>query len=265
MDIDYHIHTNFSNDCKSSMETMVKAAIAREVKEIALTDHVDYKADGSPFPYQIDYKKYIAEFNRIQRLYGNRISIVLGVEVGIGSHLDAEIHSFLDSFPFQVTIGSIHDVVGLELHSGDFFTGKDKRQAYEEYFSEMLISLRKTKINLLGHMDYITRYGNYPDRSLLYSDYSDMINDVLREIIYSGKGLELNTSGIRYNLGQLHPQLDILKRYRKLGGVIITTGSDAHHPREIAHSFKLANEYLDEAEFKYISIFRDQKPFMVRR
>ncbi len=265
MKIDYHIHTNFSNDCKASMEEMVKAAIDMELKEIAFTDHIDYLPDKSPYPYQIDYKDYIAEFNRIQDLYGDEILIILGVEIGMGSHLCDVVNPFLNSLPFQIVIGSIHDVLGKDLYNGDFFVGKSKEEAYNEYFSELLNALKKTEISVLGHLDYISRYGEYPDRTLFYRDYSSIIDHILKEIIYSGKGLELNTSGIRYRLNQLNPQLSILKRYKELGGEIITIGSDAHRPQEIAHSFELANEYLDMAGFKYTVIYRDKKPFMIKR
>ena len=43
-----------------------------------------------------------------------------------------------------------------------------------------------------------------------------------------GKGIELNTGGFKYGLGHPNPCEDIIKRYKELGGEIITLGSDAH-------------------------------------
>lgn len=39
---DYHIHSTFSPDGKSSMEEMILRAIDLNLKEICFTDHVDY-------------------------------------------------------------------------------------------------------------------------------------------------------------------------------------------------------------------------------
>jgi len=47
---------------------------------------------------------------------------------------------------------------------------------------------------------------------------------------WKSKGLEVNTSGFRYNLDSPMPDYEIIKRYRELKGEIICTSSDAHTP-----------------------------------
>ena len=42
MYIDYHLHTNYSDDSIYEMEALVKDAIELGLKEICFTDHVDY-------------------------------------------------------------------------------------------------------------------------------------------------------------------------------------------------------------------------------
>ena len=79
------------------------------------------------------------------------------------------------------------------------------------------------------HLDYIVRYGRSIE-SYSYSTFSDLIDEILRELIDRGKGLELNMAGYKYGLGFGHPHPDILKRYRELGGEIVTVGSDGHRP-----------------------------------
>ena len=39
---DYHMHSSFSTDGKSTMEQMVKKSIELGLEEICFTDHVDY-------------------------------------------------------------------------------------------------------------------------------------------------------------------------------------------------------------------------------
>ena len=71
--------------------------------------------------------------------------------------------------------------------------------------------------------------------------FSDEIDEILKMAIYDGKGIEINTSSFRYKLPDLTPSSYILKRYKELGGEIITTGSDSHNPAQVAHELR---EYI---------------------
>ena len=81
-----------------------------------------------------------------------------------------------------------------------------------------------------------------------------------------GKGiaLEFNTAGLKYGMKQANPHLDILKRYRELGGELLTIGADGHKPEHIAWDFKKAEEILKEAGFEYYTVYRRRKPEMIK-
>ena len=74
------------------------------------------------------------------------------------------------------------------------------------------------------------------------------------------KGIELNTSGFRYGLGSPHPNIEILKRYKELGGKIITLGSDAHKAEDLASHFDIAQDILRDVGFKEVAVYRKRKP-----
>ena len=82
--------------------------------------------------------------------------------------------------------------------------------------------------------------------------------------IYDGKGVEINTSSFRYKLPDLTPSSYILKRYKELGGEIITTGSDSHNPAQVAHEFKRIYKGLEEMGYKYICTFDKMKPNFIK-
>ena len=86
----------------------------------------------------------------------------------------------------------------------------------------------------------------------------------MKTLIEKGKGIEINTSGYRYGLGHTHPQFELVKRYKELGGEIITVGSDAHVPEDISKDFDKAYKMLEEAGFKYLTLFTDKKPEFVK-
>ena len=59
---------------------------------------------------------------------------------------------------------------------------------------------------------------------------------------------------------ELHPCTAVLKRYKELGGEIITIGSDAHKPENLLHHFSRAKAVLEECGFKYYTIFEKREP-----
>jgi len=256
---DYHIHTSFSSDSDAPMEKMVLSAIEKGLKEIAFTDHVDFDDRYA----LIDYNQYIITFNKLKEKYSDKIKLIYGVEVGLGENVTEKVNNFTKQFPFDFIIGSSHAVKGYDLYldQKEFFGDKTKKEAYTIYFEETLKNVNITDdFCVYGHIDFVNRYGLYDDNSLSYLDYSDYIDEILKSIIEKGKGIEINTSGYRYNLNQTHPSFDFIKRYKQLGGEVITVGSDAHYTKDIAANFDVAYDMLDKAGFKYITLYKNLKP-----
>lgn len=89
-------------------------------------------------------------------------------------------------------------------------------------------------LTFTDHLDYVVRYAPKKDADYQPADYTDLLDMILKKLIENGKGIEINTAGLRYGLKEANPCCFILKRYRELGGEILTTGSDAHKPRNMA-------------------------------
>lgn len=258
---DYHTHCNFSSDSDTPMENIVRRAMDLGLKQLALTDHLDYDYPNLDFPFLIDYDEYSKTFFRLKEKYNNEIKLIFGVEIGLQPHLKQQIDDLLNKYNFDFIIASTHVVDKLDLYNGDFFKNKTKQQAYLLYFEDILNNIKiYNRFNVYGHLDYIVRYGDFDDKALKYTDYKDIIDEILKTLISNGKGIELNTSGFRYNLNSTHPQFDVVKRYKDLGGEIITVGSDAHSEEYIASHFKEAYNILKELGFKYLTVFENQKP-----
>ena len=257
---DYHMHTNASSDSDASAESMIERAIELGLDEIALTDHVDF---DDRYTYT-DYNEYIPKFLSLREKYEKYIYIVLGVEIGLDNRIKDKVNDFAKSFPFDFIIGSSHSVMLYDLYFDRekyFSLFKTKKEAYSCYFEELIKNIETCRaFNVYGHIDFVNRYGVYEDNSLSYSDYADYVDTALRLLIEKGKGIEINTSGFRYGLGQPHPSADFVRRYKELGGEVITVGSDAHRPEDIAKNFSAAYSILKEAGFGYVASFRKQKP-----
>ena len=105
---------------------------------------------------------------------------------------------------------------------------------------------------MAGHIDYIVRYG--PNKAAFYSyeAYRDILDRILKAVIEHGKGIECNTAGLRKGISQPNPAADVLKRYRELGGEILTIGSDAHIPEDLGADFEQTRELLKNADSRII-------------
>ena len=117
--------------------------------------------------------------------------------------------------------------------------------------------------DVLGHIDYIDRY--FEDFSTIpkYEEYHYLIESILKILIQKGKGIEVNTAGMRYGLDYFHPKIQILKLYKELGGEIITVGSDSHTPETIGYGYKAVEKMLKDIGFKYIHIFKERKKYPI--
>ena len=118
------------------------------------------------------------------------------------------------------------------------------------------------EISVYGHLDFINRYGkgvyeNYKEFN--YELHQDILDKILKKLISKNIGLEVNTSGFRYGLDNFHPHINILKRYKELGGKIITIGSDSHKAEDIMRNFDKVKRMLKELGFNSYCTFKNRK------
>lgn len=261
MQADYHMHTAFSLDSETDAEDMVRGAIAKGLKRICITDHEDhgYIYEGEEFTFNVE--TYFQTLRVLQERYKDQIDIRIGVEIGMQPHLGPYYHQYVGRWPFDFVIGSVHLIDGKDPYDQELFENQTDEEAYRQTFEETLEDIKVTKdFDVLGHMDYVVRYGKNREKEYAYSKFSDEIDMILKYLIEHGKGIELNTSGLKYGLPFAHPCPEILKRYRELGGEIITIGADAHKPEHIAYDFEKVKSILKDCGFKYYTEFLKRKP-----
>lgn len=263
MRADYHTHTNFSTDAPktSTPEVQIEGAIARGIKTICITDHMDkdYDAEGEKFIF--DTERYFKTLRPLQEKYRDKIEVLIGVELGLQPHLGTFAKKYVHKYPFDFVIGSSHMLQGRDPYYRENFAELTDAELYRAMFEEMLIVVKQVDdFDSLGHLDYIVRYGREQERSYSYETNREIIDEILKNLIANGKGLELNTAGLKYGLPFAHPYPEILRRYRELGGEIITVGSDGHKPEDLAYDFQKVEGILSACGFKYYTEFRQRKP-----
>ena len=261
MRADVHMHTNFSHDSESTPEEMVKGAIEKGLEVICFTDHYDKdKFEWGPEDIFAP-EEYFAHMIPLKEKYKGIIDVRIGVELGLQPYLKDYYREFVAKYPFDFVIGSVHSAKKRDLAAGSLFEKYTDEEVYRITLEETLEDVKDFQaFDVLGHMDYVTRYGKQREKEYSYHKYADLIDEILRTLIENGKGIELNMAGLKYGLPYAHPHMDVLKRYRELGGEIITIGSDGHKPEHIAYDYHKVSEILTACNFAFYTEFSSRKP-----
>ncbi len=264
---DFHVHSSHSADSDTPMEKQIEAGIAAGLKWMCFTEHMDkdwpiddgIKKGGAPAGitlFELDTEAYCKHFAECREKYADRIDIRFGVEYGFQPHLAAHNREYTNRYPFDFVIGSQHLMNGADVYYPENFADMSDREAYHEYFENELESICLFDgYDVFGHLDYIVRYGRSKNRDYSYKDHADVLDEILRQLIKRDKGIEINTAGFRRLSNEPNPDTEILRRYRELGGEIITVGSDAHTPESVACDFKRARELLLSIGYTHYCIF----------
>ncbi len=265
MRADVHMHSTFSHDSKARPEEMILGAIEKGLEMICFTDHFD--KDNMDWGEEdiFDPEEYFSVLTPLQEKYRDRIEVRIGVETGIQPHLGAFYEEFERRYPFDLIIGSVHSIRKCDIALGKLYEDYTDEEVQRITFEETLESVRRQKaFDVLGHLDYVVRYGKLREKIYSYRKYADIIDEIFKSLIEKGKGIELNMAGLKYGLPFAHPHPDVLRRYKELGGEIITVGSDAHQPSHLAYDFDQAEEVLKSCGFTYYTEFRQRKPVFKR-
>ena len=113
--------------------------------------------------------------------------------------------------------------------------------------------------DVLAHLTYISKCRAHPaPRPVPYEEHGDLLDEILRTLARKGKGLEINTSGVD-RCGDFLPYTPYFRRFKELGGEIVTVGSDAHTADRVGQYSADACAILKDI-FGYVCTFEDRKP-----
>lgn len=254
---DYHMHTVVSFDGKCRGLEMALAAKQAGLKEICFTDHLDYDPLGKMGVLAFDTEKYNAEYDDLE-LPG--LKIRRGMEFGMTSDNREQFQLDLQRRPFDFVLGSVHFVDDLDVYYPDYWSGKTVFQAERRYLEATLDCVRiHDDFDVLAHLTYIAKTHCHPaPRPVPFAEHRELIDEILKVVAQKGKGLEMNTSGVD-RCGGFLPTADYFRRFKELGGEIVTVGSDAHTANRVGQYTFDACEILKDI-FGYVCTFEGRKP-----
>ena len=254
---DYHMHSRVSFDGHDTGLVLANAAAAAGLKEICFTDHLDYDPLGTMGCMAFDTAAYNAEYDHLE-VPG--LKIRRGMEFGMTPDNAAQFQEDLKRRPFDFVLGSIHFVDDLDVYMEPWWRGKTVLQAEQRFLEATLECVKiHEDFDVLAHLTYIAKTHCHPaPRPVPYDIHREIVDEILRVLAAKGKGLEMNSSGVD-RCGGFLPTAEYFRRFKELGGEIVTIGSDAHRADRVGqYSFESCQILKDI--FGYVCTFENRQP-----
>lgn len=246
---DYHLHTDFSADSQMHLSELTPLAISLGYDEIAVTEHLDLLPQELAVfgvPSLIKYKNLV---EHLRKKYSG-IRIIWGIEVGDFQDVKSFADPLLSQMQFELVLGSVHftgDHVNVAIPLRKPLSKDEIRQYYENN----LRLVETCNIDVLAHLGVYKRYyTGLPDEKHCLP----IITEIFRTIIDRGIALELNLACLRKPYKSLIPEPVYLELYQKLGGKLVTIGSDSHSLEHFDFQYDTAHSVICKYGFKHLKI-----------
>lgn len=257
--LDAHLHTDLSPDADVPIDVYCAAAIERGIPEIAITDHLDFDPRAPSYAFADFATRERTVRDAAERWADRGLAVRFGVEISYESHREAEIREHLAGHPYDFVIGSVH-VMRHSPYTGArvaaWVAGKSLAEIVAPYFDEVVAAIRSGLFDTLGHLDYVKKYVAAHLAPAAFAAAPETYEPILRALVESGTGLEVNASGLRQAPRETYPAPWVVARFRELGGEVVTAGSDAHRAPSFAFGLARAYEIAASAGFEQLAIRR---------
>lgn len=258
---DYHIHTRLCRHATGSMEEYVEAAVKRGLNEICFTPH-------SPMPglygtnLRMDLEEFDIYLNDIERVKKQfkEINILTGIEADYYAGYEDFLAGFLSGYPFDLVHMSIHFI--RHWPEGQWVFNLDParplHEIYRDYFNALEEGIKTGLFDSVAHFDLIKQ----PGHPVLKSNIKD-VEKIIDLCCRNGLSIEINTGGLRKEIGEIFPSTDIIGLMISRG-VSMTLGSDAHTPSQVAFRFEETAEWLKKYPEAKMVRYKKRKAYSYR-
>lgn len=253
--LDYHVHTEYSIDCKIPMAVQCEAAIAAGVTEIAFCDHLDHEPDDPGYGYYRP-ETFFASIEECRERFADRLVVLAGVEADFNERIAGDVARFLSQHEFDFVIGSVHYGEAGQIIFQDYFDDREWDDVYLPYLQRLKLAASSGLFDTLGHIDLPKRYAPQAKRTYDPLRYKAGLQELFEILIRERMSFEINTSGLRQSPKTSMPGPAIVRWYVEAGGRLITTGTDSHAPQHIGSGIPQTLDMLELCGIDSVSSFR---------
>lgn len=266
---DTHIHSDNSFDAENSVLELCQSALEKGISIIAITDHMEAPeiklGDRSVFGNLIkQISKSAEEVDIANELMNGQLKVLRGMELGEPLHEPKQTKKAMAIADFDFILASIHNIKDTEDFYYLEYNENNVTDLLNRYFDELLDTAQNADFDSLAHLTYPLRY--IIERTDIRPDlneYSLVIDNILKALVKRDKALEINTSGIK-SMGVTMPDINVVKRFKELGGKYVTIGSDAHKRTDVGCNIEKGIETAKTCGFDYFTIFENRQPELIQ-
>ncbi|KAJ2307159.1 hypothetical protein IWW55_001107 [Coemansia sp. RSA 2706] len=263
MPFTFHAHSGqFCRHATGSLEGVVRAAVAKKLLVLGLSEHVPRSRAQDLYPEEADlsasdlhaaFGAYVKEARRLRAVYSGQIDILIGAETEYITHstLD-ELKQLRKQYDLDFFVGSLHHVNGMPMDFSPELYEKivehcgSRSEMFRRYFDEQLELLQALQPEIVGHFDLIRIFHPQDVADPLLQDEIRQL--ALRNIDYAisyGAIFEVNSRAWKKGLRDAYPQRDLLQEILQRGGRI-TVCDDSHGEQDVCMHYDRLHSYLLE-------------------
>ncbi|MGM5487356.1 MAG: histidinol-phosphatase HisJ family protein [Nanobdellota archaeon] len=237
---DYHVHTNYTFDARSTVDEYCQATSAAGIDEICFTNHQEANLTRGRYKLALTRREWGRHFKEVElaRQQYPELTLRVGVELGYYPGMEATLEAFTAKYPFDYVLGSVHSV-NEQMISAPMTRAVSIDEANEvahDYFSLVKQAISSELFDAIGHIELPRK--QLP--GLPFQVYRDELLECGELMLRHDVGFEVNTGGYRHQAGETYPQPAALEMLCELGVTKVSMGSDAHMTPELGHEFPTA-------------------------
>jgi histidinol-phosphatase (PHP family) len=256
--VDCHFHSEHSCDSHAPLTALCQRALHLGLSYLCPTEHADFDPQDICYGH-LNVEAYSQAVADCREQFAGHLTLLKGIEIDYQPRFDAEVRAFLAQHTFDFVVGSVHYADGS--YVGDsLLEAYDPDTAYRRYFDAVRQAAASGLFDVIGHLDLLKRHGIPRWGAFDPRRYADEIDAILQAAAETGTGLEINTSGLRQAPGETYPCPETLRRYRELGGKVLTLGSDAHRVANLGRNIRDGLALARAVGFEAIAVFVERQP-----
>ena len=265
---DLHTHTHFSFDAfpEATAHAMAKAAIDAGVGVLALTDHCEVNGQVQGLYPHFDQAASFAEVTAARDAFADKLTLLRGIELGQPMEHPEQALAMREAYDYDFVILSLHnipDVPDFYLLRTDRMSETHYHQLYDRLLDEMIRSVSFPGVHTLAHVTYPARYWAEAGKQFDITPHVPRLTKLFEQLCRHGVALEVNVSTLWKGHGFAMPDREVLALYKKVGGELVTIGSDAHAPKNVGNCISEGGKLLLECGFDRIVAYQNGKQFFV--
>ena len=262
--IDMHVHSDNSPDGTHSPMYICEHAVKNGLRAIAMTDHCEIDKFFEQKFNSVIFHSYF-ECAKARNAFEGQLLVLIGLEVGQPLYNENLSNMVVSKYPYDFVLGSVHTPKDQTLDIKEIEYDKlDVYKFMENYFLELADVAKWDGCDALAHLTCPMRriQGKY-NIDFDYTKISEVTDYLLETIIRNNKALEINTSGLRQDIGRTMPDENIIRRYRELGGKLITIGSDSHSAYDVGAGIKDGVALAKKCGFNEVTFYVNREAMQI--